>query len=148
MHPRLADAALAMVGTPFRLHGRDPDTGLDCVGLVARALAQCGVRPSVPAGYTMRALNIDAFLHLAQQSGLTEVEGGGDVLLVSVHPLQPHLLIVTAEGFVHAHAGLGQVVVQPYPLSWPILRQWRLGVQGMQANTFVGPGCGSTPALY
>lgn len=135
MNPRLADAALAMVGAPFRLHGRDPLTGLDCVGLVALALAQCGVRPAVPVGYTMRALDIDAFLHLAERCGLIEVEREGDVVLASVHPLQPHLLVAAPDGYVHAHAGLGRVVVQPHPLPWPILRQWRLRAQAILAGT-------------
>jgi murein DD-endopeptidase / murein LD-carboxypeptidase len=29
-------------------------------------------------------------------------------------------------GLVHAHAGLGKVVVTPAPLPWPIERHWRL----------------------
>ena len=28
----LAEAAAALVGSRFRLHGRDPATGLDCIG--------------------------------------------------------------------------------------------------------------------
>ncbi len=38
MNADLAAAALNLIGTPFRLHGRDPATGLDCVGLVAEAM--------------------------------------------------------------------------------------------------------------
>ena len=34
----IAAAARALVGVPFRLQGRDPALGLDCVGLVGAAL--------------------------------------------------------------------------------------------------------------
>ena len=38
----LAEAAVAFAGTRFRLHGRDPETGLDCIGLLAAALTRIG----------------------------------------------------------------------------------------------------------
>ena len=34
----LATAAEQLIGIPFRLHGRNPETGLDCVGVVAAAV--------------------------------------------------------------------------------------------------------------
>ncbi len=37
-----AEAAESLVGIRFRLFGRDPAYGLDCVGLVAAALARSG----------------------------------------------------------------------------------------------------------
>jgi cell wall-associated NlpC family hydrolase len=54
----------------------------------------------------------------------------GDVLLVRPGPAQHHLVIAAAAGgFVHAHAGLGRVVLTPAPLDWPIDRHWRLTAQ-------------------
>ena len=51
---QLAAAALYLVGAPFRLHGRDPRTGVDCVGLVLLALEGAGLRvPDIPR-YTIR----------------------------------------------------------------------------------------------
>ena len=132
MNPALAAAALDLVGVPFRLHGRDAATGLDCVGLVAAALERCHVTPSIPRGYTLRSAEIESFLHHAHLSGLVETHGvaggneGGDVVLAAVHRLQPHLLIAVPDGFVHAHAGIGRVTVLPGPLPWRPLRQWRL----------------------
>jgi hypothetical protein len=51
---RLAAAADDLVGCRFRLRGRDPATGLDCVGVAAVALARCGGLAVVPQDYQMR----------------------------------------------------------------------------------------------
>ncbi|HTM95133.1 MAG TPA: peptidoglycan endopeptidase [Croceibacterium sp.] len=121
----VALAAQALVGTRFRLHGRDPATGLDCVGLVSAALGA-----SAPAGYRLRNSNIAAGLAWAPAAGLVEATGTiepGDVMLVRSGPAQHHLLVAGPSGdFIHAHAGLRRVVVTPGPLSWPVERHWRL----------------------
>jgi cell wall-associated NlpC family hydrolase len=126
----LAGAAESFVGTPFRFRGREPQTGLDCVGLVAAALAKLGlpVRP-LPA-YSIRQQNFAAQLGCAAGAGfddVTDTLAPGDLLLVWPGPAQVHLGVVSsAGGLVHAHAGLGKVVVTPAPLPWPIERHWRL----------------------
>jgi len=122
----LAAAAASLLDTRFRLHGRDPQTGLDCVGLVAAALTRCGQAVEVPRGYTMRSADVQSLLHFAAANGLREVAGDGDVILAAVHSLQPHLLIRVPAGFIHAHAGIGRVTLMPDPLPWPIARQWQL----------------------
>lgn len=123
--PSLAEAALGLVGTPFRLHGRDPATGLDCVGLVAEALRRAGARPVVPEGYRLRTLSVGRWLDFAAPSGLEPVDEGGDVLLLRVHPVQPHLAVALPGGLVHAHAGFGRVTFLPGPPPWPVERRWR-----------------------
>lgn len=129
--PALAIAAERFVGTPFRLHGRDPARGLDCVGLVAAALAAAGRPSRAPTGYRLRQVAIDAFLDAAAVAGLEDAAGRiapGDVLLVRPGSAQHHLVVASAGGgFIHAHAGLGRIVVTPAPLTWPIVRHWRLG---------------------
>ena len=65
----LARAARALVGARFRLHGRDPATGLDCVGLVAAALAAMGRRVPAPAGYALRNRDIAGALAFAAARG-------------------------------------------------------------------------------
>ncbi len=129
----LAAAAERLVGVPFRLHGRDPAHGLDCVGLVAAALAQVGRPAIVPTGYRLRHIGIDAFLDAAARSGLAHADGAialGDVLLVRPGPAQHHLMIAAAQGgFVHAHVGLGRVVLTPGPLEWPLGHHWRLAAE-------------------
>lgn len=126
MSGRLGPAALAFVGVPFRLHGRDPVHGLDCVGLVAAAMAAQGLNPVAPNGYRLRIGDIGPWLSAAAASQLREVDQGGDIALALVAPLQPHLLIMADGGFVHAHAGLGRVTFAPGPVPWPILRRWRV----------------------
>lgn len=126
MRTDLARAALELVGTPFRLHGRDPATGLDCVGLVGAAIARSGREVIAPAGYSMRSLEVTPWLRFAATNGLVETETDGDVILSAVHCLQPHLLVVVPGGHIHAHAGLGRVTFLPGPLPWPVLRRWRL----------------------
>ena len=130
---RLASAALRFVGVPFRLYGRDPAVGLDCVGLVAESLRTIGREPFAPTGYRLRNSSIDHWLGEAKRSSLYEVAGAicpGDVLLCATGPAQQHLMIATDDAcVVHAHAGLRRVVLQPLACETHLLRQWRLSEQ-------------------
>lgn len=123
----LAAAALALVGTPFRLHGRDPRHGLDCVGVLAVAL---GETARLPNGYRIRGGDGEAMARLATNLGFAPASGkpaAGDTLILRPSPCQYHLAIATgAETIVHAHAGLRRVVHGPLPFDWPILGHWRL----------------------
>lgn len=125
----LAEAAASLIGTPFRLHGRDARTGLDCLGLVGAALAMAGRPVALPYGYTLRMRSIDPLLPLADQAGLLPAEGAekaGDILLLHVGPCQFHLGILAADlGLIHAHAGLRRVVHSPAPQG-AIIARWRL----------------------
>jgi hypothetical protein len=126
----LARAALGFVGTRFRLHGRDPATGLDCVGLLAASLAAIGRGAALPTRYALRNSDIASALAFAPAAGLADTSGTirpGDVVLALSGPLQHHVLIAGPDRtFVHAHAGLRRVVVTPGPLAWPVVRHWRL----------------------
>lgn len=122
---RVAAAALALVGTRFRLHGRE-DGGLDCVGLVGRALAASGWRGEVPTGYPLRggdAAKAAALLDTSLPRG--DGRQPGDILLVAPGPGQLHLAIRTARGIVHADAALRRVVERPGPPPWPVIAAWR-----------------------
>ena len=126
----LADAALAQIGCVFRLYGRDPATGLDCVGLVTNALAKVGGHPVAPIGYGLRNIGVDQWLPLAQRSGLVLASGAirtGDVLLIALAYGQHHLAIAAdAVNAVHAHAGLRRVGLQPRDPDWHVHAKWRL----------------------
>lgn len=126
----LADAAKALVGTRFRLHGRSPEHGVDCIGLLAAALDAIGRPAPLPTGYALRARALPALEGFAAACGFVETEEAllpGDVLMFRIGPCQHHLAIAAGGGrFVHAHAGLRRVVVAPAPLAWPVLRRWRL----------------------
>ena len=127
---RFAQAAECCIGTRFRLHGRDKALGLDCVGLVLQALAQSGQRVSEPAPYALRNLSVERQLPCAEMLGLRLAQGAwepGDVILFRLRPAQYHLAIVSSAGYlVHAHAGLGRVVVTPPSHEWAMERHWRL----------------------
>lgn len=122
----IGQAALGLVGVPFRLHGRDVATGLDCVGVVAEALRRIGRQPVVPEGYSLRGIAVSRFLGCVQPNGLELVDADGDVVLCMVNPVQPHLAVRTKGGFIHANASLRRVTFMPGPLPWPVTMQWKL----------------------
>jgi cell wall-associated NlpC family hydrolase len=126
----LAHAVETYVGASFRLHGRDPVTGFDCLGLVLVALAEIGRPVALPLRYTLRNLDLERFRRLPADVGLLETSAPlepGDVLLLEPGPAQFHIAVVAiGGGIVHAHAGLRRVVRTPFPLPWPLVAQWRL----------------------
>ena len=126
----LARAAESLVGTPFRLRGRDRQSGLDCIGLVSMALGMAGREvPSLPR-YTLRNLDVARFARLVSAIGLVEAPGpsaAGDIALLRPSAAQYHLAIVGFSGsMIHAHAGLRKVVASPPPLPWRAETRWRL----------------------
>jgi len=126
----LAEAAEALAGTRFRLHGREPATGLDCVGLLAASLRAIGRSGAVPTGYSLRARRLPDLTRWAELSGLVRASGTtfpGDVLLVRIGACHFHLAIVLGcERVVHAHAGRKRVLVEPIPPGWQVQSRWRL----------------------
>lgn len=128
---RFAAEALGCVGSPFRLHGRNPMTGLDCVGLALVSLAACSLPVPEITGYRLRQLDPQRFANEARRCGLVDAGGGvlaGDILLCRPGPGQVHLAIAVPGGsIVHAHAGLGRVVIHSIPPGWPMLAAWRIG---------------------
>ncbi len=127
---QIAAAAFDQLGTPFRLHGRMPNIGLDCVGLVHFAAAMAGYKRPCPADYSLRGdrqgdivdfFDDPRFAKLNQTADFQI----GDIVLVRCAPRQVHLLIYANNGWVHAHAGLGRVVWTAAALEWPIIALWR-----------------------
>ena len=127
---RFATEAERLAGAPFRLHGRDPETGIDCVGLVAVALREAGVSARPPAGYALRNIDCEAMFGSAILSGFAPVAGSvlrGDLLAVRPGPAQCHLIVALGrDRFIHAHAGLRRAIIQTGLGGWPIWRHWRL----------------------
>lgn len=108
-------SARALINAPFRLHGRLPETGLDCVGVVALAI---GVE-AAPSGYRLRRAVPDEIIEGLEAARLIRIKGRareGDVLLIAAGPAQFHLAVKSDAGFVHACALLKRVVETPgYP---------------------------------
>lgn len=123
---RIAAAALTLLGTPFRLHGRHPETGLDCVGLVLLSLRRAGIAAAEPPPYTLKGASLTLVTELAAKARLMPCTGPsqGDIVLARSGPGQFHLMIQSNGGFVHAHAGLGRTVLMPAPSPWPIMARW------------------------
>jgi len=125
----IAEAAQELIGATFRLHGRRPNTGLDCVGVVAASLVKAGVEPILPTGYSLRNASPEEFIPFAAASGLSPVEGpirAGDILLVQTGPAQLHLMIALgSDAFVHADAGLRRVTRIRALMDWDVLKHWR-----------------------
>lgn len=126
---RVVDAATGAVGARFRLHGRDPARGLDCVGLALVAMRAGGFDRAVPEGYAMRGGDTLKVMAEIDARGLVRaVDPGapGDLLLCASGPAQFHFAIQLADGVVHADAMLRRVVARPGALPWPVIGRWRL----------------------
>jgi cell wall-associated NlpC family hydrolase len=126
---RAEAGARATIGARFRMQGRDPALGLDCVGVVAVALAAAGIRIDVPNDYRMRRGRVPDFV---PPDDVVPCDGAraGDVLMCRVSAAQLHLAVRTGRGVVHADAMLRRVVERPGVLPWPIERAWRLSEEG------------------
>lgn len=121
-------AARAAVGTRFRLHGRDPATGLDCVGLAALAMRAEGFSGEVPRGYALRSGDAARACEAVAAAGLAPAAEprAGDLLLLRTGPGQLHLAIDSGGGIIHADAMLRRVVERPGPAPWPVVGRWRV----------------------
>jgi len=129
----VARAAQACVGAPFRPQGRDPATGLDCVGLAGAAFRAAGIEADLPRAYAPRGGDPARWADAIMATGLRPVAaaaGEGDLLLLATGPAQFHLAVLTAGGFVHADARLRRVVEVPGPPPWPVRGAWRAGERG------------------
>ncbi len=126
----IAARARQQVGTPFKLHGRSAGKELDCVGLVAHAIAPICEQREIPRDYMLRGDFSERIAAFMKCAGLRSVAAAkqpviGDILLAQAGPRQQHLMIMASDGLVHAHAGLRRVVLTPWPSPWNILHIWR-----------------------
>lgn len=125
---RAVAAARDAVGSRYRLHGREVEYGLDCVGLAGLAMRAAGYKGVVPSGYALRGGLAEDFLELVDKNALvrTDRPSAGDVLLFATGPGQFHLAVKSVGGFVHADAMLRRVIERPDPAPWPLVAAWAL----------------------
>lgn len=118
----IAERARALVGTRFRLHGRDAATGLDCIGLVAAAT---GV--AARTGYAIRGGDPREIENALRAAGFARVgtAAPGDVVLSRPGPGQLHMGVISASGVIHADVMLRRVVERPGALEGEVLGIWR-----------------------
>ena len=120
----VAARARTLVGVRFRVGGRDPRFGLDCVGLAAAALGR-----EVAADHPIRCGDLARVAAGAAALGLVPATDArtGDVVLFETGPGQLHLAIRTDGGLVHADARARRVVERGGAAPWPELAAWRVG---------------------
>jgi hypothetical protein len=120
----IVERARALVGGRFRPQGRDPLVGLDCVGVVLRAL-------EIPAALVRRNYHLRGDYRAEIQTLLSKWfwkvgEGhAGDILLFEISSEQCHLGVNCGRSFVHADALLRRVVETPMPPRWPVAATYR-----------------------
>ena len=120
----------ALIGTRFVAQGRDPETGVDCVGLALHAFA-IG-RDTVPDDYRLSGVHRATILGGAASlfrrvSRLNPVPG--DMLLLKPGARQWHLGIWTGGGLLHADARRRMVVERPGAPEWPVAAAFRARVR-------------------
>lgn len=91
---------------------------------------------AVRRDYGLRSSSVEEVDGEFAQSGFGCIAPGqarsGDVLLVRAGPAQLHVVILTAEGYLHADAGLRRVVEVPGAVAWPVLSAWRHPDNGVE----------------
>lgn len=126
----IAAAARACVGTPFRLQGRVPGVGLDCVGLVVWVGRSLGLIDHDETGYGLTGSGGRLEAGLAR-AGLVQVSAEefavGDVLLFDMGRGLLHVAVRSEHGIIHAHRGLGRVVEHRLDGEWraALAAAWR-----------------------
>ena len=120
-------AARMMVGVPFRVQGRDPQRGLDCVGLVWTAYAAAGCALRAPGDYPLRGWSRGRIVSALVATGFAAAFDAvdGDVALIALPAGQFHLGLTGPASMVHAHAGLRRVVETPL-VGTETISLWRL----------------------
>ncbi|MBL0115006.1 MAG: C40 family peptidase [Sphingomonadales bacterium] len=116
--------ARALLNIRFRLHGRTPELGLDCVGLIAFAYR---LDDRVPNGYSLRSRDLAHWERVIRAHGFVRRRVDwrrGDLLVVCPGPAQIHLGLWTGDSLIHADAGLGRIVETPGTPRWPVLSAW------------------------
>ncbi|MGB7373368.1 NlpC/P60 family protein [Pontixanthobacter sp.] len=129
-----AIAAEQCVGVQYRLYGRDPAFGLDCVGLFLHALrASCGTVPGTPR-YGLRNTRYDYLPSLAKAAGFEAVTDDmrrGDCLCAVPGAGQMHIVIALGRDLlVHADASQRKVVWSATPIMWPVVHHFRFTERG------------------
>lgn len=124
------DRARRLIGTRFRAQGRDPQYGLDCLGLalIAYSLDAADVRRDYRLSGDHRRE-----LMTRLTDGFRRVSPGiaraGDLMLIEVAANQFHLAVRTKTGFVHADARRG-VVETPGNPEWRVVATYRQRMRG------------------
>lgn len=109
------------LGAPFRVQGRDPSIGLDCVGLLVYVARTFNLSHQDKVSYSLSA-DMSRLPMELEQSSLRrlgcEDRRSGDVLLFQLRPGHWHVGIASPVGMIHAHLGLRRVVEHRLDAEW------------------------------
>jgi cell wall-associated NlpC family hydrolase len=113
LQEKFAQAAEDCVGARFRLQGRDPATGLDCVGLIVWCARSCGLTVLHQPAYTLTS-RPDALLHELEATGFHRRHSLhptlGDVIVFLMNHELNHVAVATRAGMTHADMRFRRVV--------------------------------------
>lgn len=118
---KFACAAQSCVGAPFRLQGRDPSIGLDCVGLIAWCARACALPVDHLPTYTLTSEASELVPHLVaagfdlRDAAWPQV---GDVMIFDMNNRRNHVAVCTNLGMVHADMRFRRVVEHHIDEAW------------------------------
>jgi murein DD-endopeptidase / murein LD-carboxypeptidase len=119
--PNFVAAARACLGSRFRLQGRHPDTGLDCIGLVVWSAQQCGMVVPDAQDYLLsdNPARLDAGLLAAPIESIDSADlASGDIVRLLSHGQPLHLAICGDGTLIHADVRCRKVVEQRLTQDW------------------------------
>ena len=121
MNPQ--DRARRLIGVPYRPYGRDPRTGLDCLGL---ALACFDVGEDRRNGGDGRFVDERAMARSLSQHFIEVSEPQTGDLVVMRRGRRWHFAISDAETLIHADARARRVIRRRGDPPWPVVSRWRM----------------------
>ena len=145
---QIIDLARHLCGTPYRHQGRDPGTGLDCLGLIIVIAQSIGFNtrldrqnyPRFPDGLELRETLLAAGLI---ETGQAEAGGLVQICFRGLKGWGQHLGIVSdRETIIHAYERNGQGKVKEEPL-----KVWQRGTLGKITAFYKFPICTAKRAL-
>lgn len=121
----LVRSARECIGSRFRLQGRDPQWGLDCVGLVIWSAQQAGVILQDQFDYSLHddPQRLDNALNQTLLENIVFIEDdvrlhAGDIVRFVAGGTSMHLGIVTPKTLIHADARLRRIVEHRLDADW------------------------------
>lgn len=108
------------LGVPFRHQGRNPASGLDCIGLAVRVISDLGFSISDITNYerepnpVMMGAAIEPYLSRIDHRNIKP----GCILWMKFIREPMHVAIVTDIGMIHAYGTIGRVVEHSIDSKW------------------------------
>lgn len=115
----IVDTARQYLGVKWKHQGRNPESGLDCLGLIVQVAKDLGMNPHDPVDYTKAPDGKRLMAELNTQLTLVINYQVGDILLMRMGTNPQHLAIVTETGgIIHSYANIRKVVEHPLDDEW------------------------------